>query len=180
MLSVLYDVIKEGEGERRLGGDHANHKTAIKDNAKGSGQVLMLPGDERGTQASFAASTNASSSVDNYGPVSVPGVTIAGNDIERNPAPCISSSNSAPASNLFQASSMEEWMGQILLELLAIKLSQEVAHKETKDQLNQLNTHFAQLSTRISQFEQRVSDLEDLRKQSGTAIARIQSELEEL
>ncbi|KAJ1098449.1 hypothetical protein NDU88_003560 [Pleurodeles waltl] len=75
---------------------------------------------------------------------------------------------------------MEELMGQILVELRAIKVSQEETHKETKEQLNQLNTHLTLLSTRVSQVEQRVSDLEDTNNQVATRTSRVQSELEDL
>ncbi|KAJ1152166.1 hypothetical protein NDU88_004943 [Pleurodeles waltl] len=57
-------------------------------------------------------------------------------------------------------------MGQIPVELRAIKLSQEEAPKETKDQLSQLNTHLIHLSTRVSQVEQRISDLEDVENEA--------------
>ncbi|KAJ1189038.1 hypothetical protein NDU88_005790 [Pleurodeles waltl] len=62
----------------------------------------------------------------------------------------------------------------------SIKLSQEVAHKETKDQLSQLNTHLTRLSTRLTQVEQRVSDFEDAGSQAESTIPQIQSELEDL
>ncbi|KAJ1103579.1 hypothetical protein NDU88_001000 [Pleurodeles waltl] len=72
---------------------------------------------------------------------------------------------------------IEELMGQIF-ELL--KLSQEETRRETKDQLNQLNTHLTLLSTQVSQVEQRVSDLEDVENQVETSTSQIQSELEDL
>ncbi|KAJ1124009.1 hypothetical protein NDU88_002473 [Pleurodeles waltl] len=75
---------------------------------------------------------------------------------------------------------MEEWMGHILVELRALKLSQEEARKETKDLLHQLNTHLIHLSTRVSQVEQRISDLEDAGNQAESAVSRIQSEPAEL
>ncbi|KAJ1210747.1 hypothetical protein NDU88_006109 [Pleurodeles waltl] len=75
---------------------------------------------------------------------------------------------------------MEELMGQILVELRAIKVSQEETRRETKEQLNQLNTHLTLLSTRVSQVEQRVSDLEDTNNQVETTTSRVQFELEYL
>ncbi|KAJ1104617.1 hypothetical protein NDU88_002027 [Pleurodeles waltl] len=75
---------------------------------------------------------------------------------------------------------MEELMGQILVELRAIKVSQEESCRETKEQLNQRNTHLTLLSTRVSQVEQRVSDLEDTNNQVETTTSRVQSELEDL
>ncbi|KAJ1141577.1 hypothetical protein NDU88_007905 [Pleurodeles waltl] len=75
---------------------------------------------------------------------------------------------------------MEELMGQILAELQAINVSQEETHRDTKEQLNQLNTHLTLLSTRLSQVEQRVSDLEDTNNQVEMTTSRVQSELEDL
>ncbi|KAJ1128541.1 hypothetical protein NDU88_006919 [Pleurodeles waltl] len=75
---------------------------------------------------------------------------------------------------------MEELMGQILIELRAIKVLQEETHRETKEQLSQLNTRLTLLSTRVSQVEQRVSDLEDTNNEVETAASWIQSELEDL
>ncbi|KAJ1089948.1 hypothetical protein NDU88_003088 [Pleurodeles waltl] len=75
---------------------------------------------------------------------------------------------------------MEVLMGQILVELQATKVSQEETRRETKDQLNQLNTHLTLLSTRVSQVEQRVSDLEDSKNQVETTTSRVQSEVEDL
>ncbi|KAJ1183044.1 hypothetical protein NDU88_008217 [Pleurodeles waltl] len=103
-----------------LAGAHANPKTANKDNAKSPGQDLMLLGDERSMRAGLGVAINASSEVDNYGLASVQGAKFDGNDLERDPAPSIFSSSRAPVSNRLQASSMEEWMEQILLELRAI------------------------------------------------------------
>ncbi|KAJ1131563.1 hypothetical protein NDU88_009898 [Pleurodeles waltl] len=70
--------------------------------------------------------------------------------------------------------------GQILVELRAIKVSQEETRRETKEQLDQLNTHLKLLSTRVSQVEQRVSDLEDTNNQVEATTSRVQSELEDL
>ncbi|KAJ1124467.1 hypothetical protein NDU88_002928 [Pleurodeles waltl] len=78
------------------------------------------------------------------------------------------------------AATMEELMARILVELRAIKLSQEETRRETKDQLNQINTHLTLLSTRVLQVEQRVSDIEDAENQVETSTSRIQSELEDL
>ncbi|KAJ1150663.1 hypothetical protein NDU88_003453, partial [Pleurodeles waltl] len=75
---------------------------------------------------------------------------------------------------------MEELMGQILSELRAIKVSQEATRRETREQLNQLNTHLTLLSTRVSQVEQRVSDLEDTNSQIESATSQVQFELEDL
>ncbi|KAJ1187482.1 hypothetical protein NDU88_004258 [Pleurodeles waltl] len=75
---------------------------------------------------------------------------------------------------------MEELMGQILVELRAIKVSQEETCRETKELLDQLNTHLTLLSTRVSQVEQRVSDLEDTNNQVEVTTSRVQSELEDL
>ncbi|KAJ1202385.1 hypothetical protein NDU88_006185 [Pleurodeles waltl] len=75
---------------------------------------------------------------------------------------------------------MEELMGQILVELRAVKLSQEETHRETKNQLTHLNTHLTLLSTRVSKVEQRVSDLEDVENQVQSTTSRIQSELEDI
>ncbi|KAJ1107679.1 hypothetical protein NDU88_005069 [Pleurodeles waltl] len=58
------------------------------------------------------------------------------------------------------SSTMEKLMGQILVELRAIELSQEEARRETKDQLTQLNTQLTLFSSRVSQVELRVSDLD--------------------
>ncbi|KAJ1178955.1 hypothetical protein NDU88_004194 [Pleurodeles waltl] len=74
----------------------------------------------------------------------------------------------------------EELVGQILVELRAIKVLQEETRRETKEQLSQLNTHLTLLSTRVSQVEQRISDLEDTNNQVETATSRVQSELEDL
>ncbi|KAJ1198044.1 hypothetical protein NDU88_001888 [Pleurodeles waltl] len=71
-------------------------------------------------------------------------------------------------------------MGQILVELRAIKLLQEETRRETKDQLSQLNTHLTHLSSRVSQREQRVSNLEDVEHRTKSTTSRIQSELEDL
>ncbi|KAJ1139398.1 hypothetical protein NDU88_005771 [Pleurodeles waltl] len=75
---------------------------------------------------------------------------------------------------------MEELMGQILVELRAIKILQEETRRETKEQLSQLNTHLTLLSTRVSQVEKRVSDLEDTSNQVETATSQVQYELEDL
>ncbi|KAJ1214549.1 hypothetical protein NDU88_002167 [Pleurodeles waltl] len=75
---------------------------------------------------------------------------------------------------------IEGMMGQILKELRAIKLSQEKARKETKNQLSRLNAHLTHLSTQVSQAERRVSDLKVVKKQEESAISQVQSELEEL
>ncbi|KAJ1192469.1 hypothetical protein NDU88_001776 [Pleurodeles waltl] len=86
--------------------------------------------------------------------------------------------NTEGATNI--TATMEELMGHILVELRAIKASQEETCRETKDQLNQLNTHLPLLSTRVSQVEQRVSDLEDTKNQVEMTTSRVQSELEDL
>ncbi|KAJ1190426.1 hypothetical protein NDU88_007164 [Pleurodeles waltl] len=75
---------------------------------------------------------------------------------------------------------LEELMGQILVVIPAIIVSQEETRRETKEQLSQLNTHLILLSTRVSQLEQRVSDLEDTNNQVETTTSRVQSELEDL
>ncbi|KAJ1177099.1 hypothetical protein NDU88_002361 [Pleurodeles waltl] len=75
---------------------------------------------------------------------------------------------------------MEELMGQILVELRAIKILQEETRRETKEQLNQLNTHLILLLTTVSQVEQSVSDLEDTNNQVETTTSRVQSKLEDL
>ncbi|KAJ1194537.1 hypothetical protein NDU88_003825 [Pleurodeles waltl] len=97
--------------------------------------------------------------------------------------PCSSSSTLVPASSVCRVTDiplMEKLMGQILEELLAIKLSQEEARRETKDKVSQLNTHLTHLSTQASQGEQRVSDLEYAEKQLESVSSQIQWELEEL
>ncbi|KAJ1119433.1 hypothetical protein NDU88_007619 [Pleurodeles waltl] len=86
--------------------------------------------------------------------------------------------NTEGATNI--TATMEELMGQILVELRAIKVSQEETRRETKDQLNQLNTHLTLLSTRVSQVEQRVSDLEDTKNQMEKTTSRVQSKVEDL
>ncbi|KAJ1104254.1 hypothetical protein NDU88_001666 [Pleurodeles waltl] len=81
--------------------------------------------------------------------------------------PCVPSpSNHSSTCKVPVTFSTEEWMRQVLEELRAIKISQEVAHKVTKGQLSQLNTHLTHLSTRLTQVEQRVSDLEDTGRQA--------------
>ncbi|KAJ1158953.1 hypothetical protein NDU88_011625 [Pleurodeles waltl] len=75
---------------------------------------------------------------------------------------------------------MEELMGQTLVELRAIKVFQEETRRETKEQLDHLNTHLTLLSTRVSQVEQRVLDLEDNNNQVEATTSRVQSELEDL
>ncbi|KAJ1210768.1 hypothetical protein NDU88_006130 [Pleurodeles waltl] len=157
-------------------------KALEKDNGKETGQEAALLGGKRGVLASSrtpATTTNAI--LDGSGPIFDLASPIA--EACRVPLPSAPTSSSSNRSLTFKPSltcTMEEWMGQILEELRAIKLSQEVAHKETKDQLSQLNTHFTHPSTRLTQVQQRVSDLEDLGNQSESTIPRIQSELEEL
>ncbi|KAJ1179723.1 hypothetical protein NDU88_004957 [Pleurodeles waltl] len=56
---------------------------------------------------------------------------------------------------IYATATMEELMGQILVELRAIKILQEETRRETKEQLSQLNTHLTLLSMRVSQVEQR-------------------------
>ncbi|KAJ1207337.1 hypothetical protein NDU88_002728 [Pleurodeles waltl] len=84
------------------------------------------------------------------------------------------------ASGIKGSSTLEELMGQILVALRAVKLSQEETRRETKDQLSQLNTHLTHLSSRVSQMEQRVSNLEDDEHRTKSTTSRIQSELEDL
>ncbi|KAJ1204010.1 hypothetical protein NDU88_007791 [Pleurodeles waltl] len=91
--------------------------------------------------------------------------------------PC-SSENTAPVTNI--TATMEEVMGQILMELRAIKVSQEETRWETKDRLTQLNTHLTLLLTRVSQVEQRFSYLEDIKNQVESTTSQVQSELENL
>ncbi|KAJ1200863.1 hypothetical protein NDU88_004684 [Pleurodeles waltl] len=69
---------------------------------------------------------------------------------------------------------------QILGELHAMKVSQEEANRKIDYQLGQLNTNLAQLSAGASQAKQRVSDWEDAETRHGSAIAQMQTELEEL
>ncbi|KAJ1190721.1 hypothetical protein NDU88_000043 [Pleurodeles waltl] len=124
------------------------------------------------------ATTPGCTTIDNLGSVSDPVFSKAGAAKDLNPA--TSSFSCDITFNPPCTSSVEDWMRQIFVELRAIKLSQEEAHKETKDQLSQLNTHLTHLSARLSLVEKRVSDLEDLGNQSGSTIPQIQSELEEL
>ncbi|KAJ1202467.1 hypothetical protein NDU88_006267 [Pleurodeles waltl] len=116
--------------------------------------------------------------IDNYGRVSDPTPLKSGD--AKDPNLTTSSSSSAITFNPPCTNSMEDWMRQIREELRAIKLSQEEAHKETKDQISQLNTSLTHLSPKLSLVDQRVSDLEDSGHQSGLTIPRIQTELEEL
>ncbi|KAJ1090607.1 hypothetical protein NDU88_003737 [Pleurodeles waltl] len=157
-------------------------KALEKDNIKEAGQDDVLLGGKRGVLASsISPATTTNAILDNSGPIpDLPSPIV---EACRDPLPSTPSSSPSSCSPTFKPShtcSMEEWMGQILEELREIKLSQEVAHKETKDQLSQLNTYLTHFSTRLTQVEQRVSDLEDLGNQSESTIPRIQSELEEL
>ncbi|KAJ1141743.1 hypothetical protein NDU88_008071 [Pleurodeles waltl] len=84
------------------------------------------------------------------------------------------------ASGIKGSSTLEELMGQILVEFRALKLLQKETRRETKDQLSQLNTHLTHLSSRVSKMEQRVSNLEDVEHRTKSTTSRIQSELEDL
>ncbi|KAJ1191597.1 hypothetical protein NDU88_000913 [Pleurodeles waltl] len=84
------------------------------------------------------------------------------------------------ASGTKGSSTVEGLMGQILIDLRALKLLQEETRRETENQLPQLNTHLTHLSSRVSQMEQRVSDLEDVESRTESTTSQIQSELEDL
>ncbi|KAJ1203731.1 hypothetical protein NDU88_007512 [Pleurodeles waltl] len=158
-------------------------KAVEKDNTKELRQAPIPLGGKRGALASpiSPATTTANAVVDNYGPT--PDLVLPIVEAGRDSIPNIHSSSPSSRTSTFKPSlnrSTEEWIGQILEGLWAIKQSQEAAHKEAKDQLSQLNTHFTHLSTRLTQVKQTVSNLEDLGSQSELTIQRIQSELEEL
>ncbi|KAJ1202941.1 hypothetical protein NDU88_006736 [Pleurodeles waltl] len=158
-------------------------KAPENENLKEAGQEAVIPSGKKGALDSDTASgTTTNSVLENSGlgisdPV-LPNVSAC--TVAFPSTPSSSPSNHSQIHKIPRTFSMEQWMGQILEELRAIKLSQEVAHKETKDQLSQLNTHFTHLSTRLTQVDQRISDLEDVANQTETTIPQIQSELEEL
>ncbi|KAJ1113060.1 hypothetical protein NDU88_001319 [Pleurodeles waltl] len=158
-------------------------KAPENENVKEAGQEGVIPSGKKGALDNGTDSgTTTNSVLENSGlgisDLVLPNVSAC--TVAFRSTPSSTPSNHSPIHKIPRTFSMEEWMGQILEELRTIKLSQYVAHKKTKDQLSQLNTHFTHLSTRLTQVEQRVSDLEDVANQTEMTIPRIQSELEEL